>query len=353
MNLEDVARLAGVSRSTVSRVINNDRRVSERARRRVMEVIQRYEYHPNAAARSLASRRTHILGLLVPDALSHIFSDPFFPKLVQGAIEGCNESGNNLMMLMDTPGATSVNQMYRRVVRGRHLDAIVVASSVVNDPVVARLRKDGYPFVLVGRHPRFEDTSFVDTDNREGARQAVSHLLGHGHRRIAFIGGPENMIAAMDRYDGYASALSEAGAQPDPELVVFADFTYEAGYLAMRSLLPRRPEAVFAASDLIALGAYRALREAGVRVPDDVAVFGFDDLDAARVAEPPLSSVTQHPEELGREAVRIALRLLEHPDGAVHEVLPVPLAIRRSCGCEEAEGAGALPRQPGVQLAGR
>jgi LacI family transcriptional regulator len=341
MNLEEVARLAGVSRSTVSRVVNGDRRVSESARARVQRVIEEHDYHPNAAARSLASRRARIIGLLIPHAVGQIFRDPFFPVLVQGAIEACNEADYNLTMLMESDGDNiASDRVYTRVVRGRHVDGLVIASSVVEDPIIARLLRDRFPFVLVGRHPRHE-VSFVDVDNRSAAREAVAHLLSHGYERIAMINGPRNMIAAIDRYAGYVTALQEDGRLPDPALTVYSDFTRRGGYRAMKELiagpLPEGaglPDAVFVASDAMASGALQALRDSGLCVPDDVAVMGFDGLDETLVSRSILSTVVQPTASEGTEAVRALIELLDHPERApIQRFLPYELVLRRTCGC--------------------
>ncbi len=337
MNLEEVARLAGVSRSTVSRVVNGDSRVSETVRARVQQIIKEHNYHPNAAARSLASSRTRIIGLLIPHGVSQIFRDPFFPILIQGTVEACNETDYNLTMLMETAeeGIAS-DRVYQRIVRGRHVDGLVIASSVVEDPIITRLQHDGFPFVLVGRHPRHE-VSFVDVDNRTAASEAVAHLLQHGHDRIAMIAGPRNMIASIDRYAGYVNALQESGRLPDPELTIHSDFTRRGGYRAMNELLTRtisRPDAVFVASDAMASGALQALRDSGLCVPDDVAVMGFDGLEETLVSRSILSTVVQPTVEEGREAIRILLELLDRPGGPpIQRYLPTHLALRRSCGC--------------------
>jgi LacI family transcriptional regulator len=343
MNLEEVARLAGVSRSTVSRVVNGDRRVSDDARARVQQIIDAHNYHPNAAARSLASRRTRIIGLLIPHAVGEIFRDPFFPILVQGAVEACNAADHHLTMLMETAEHGSADRIYQRVIRGRHVDGLVIASSVVEDPIVARLQGDSFPFVLVGRHPRHE-VSYVDVDNRSAAREAVAHLLGHGYQRIAMIAGPRNMIASIDRYAGYVTALQEDGRLPDPDLTVYSDFTRRGGYRAMNGLLANpsgTPDAVFVASDAMASGALQALRDAGLRVPDDIGVMGFDGLEETLISRSVLSTVVQPTIDEGREAVRILLELLDHPERApIQRLLPTQLALRRSCGCaREAEPA--------------
>jgi LacI family transcriptional regulator len=338
MNLEEVARLAGVSRSTVSRVVNGDRRVSDGARSRVQEIIREYNYHPNAAARSLASARTRIIGLLIPHGVSQIFHDPFFPILIQGTVEACNQTDYNLTMIMETAeeGIAS-DRVYQRVVRGRHVDGLVIASSVVEDPIIARLQQDGFPFVLVGRHPRHE-VSFVDVDNRSGAREAVAHLLEHGFKRIAMIAGPRNMIASIDRYAGYVTALQEDGRLPDPDLMIHSDFTRRGGYRAMNEILARpvsRPDAVFVASDAMASGALQALRDANIEVPRDMAVMGFDGLEETLVSRPILSTIVQPTIDEGREAVRILLELVHRKEEGppIQRYLPTELALRRSCGC--------------------
>lgn len=344
MNLEEVARLAGVSRSTVSRVVNNDARVSGLVRERVQAIIQEHDYHPNAAARSLASRRTRILGLLIPQAAGTIFSDPFFPQLIQGAVDSCNAADHNLLMLMNSStDAQGMAQMHRRVLGGHHLDGLVIASSVVDDPIITYLHETHYPFVLVGRHPRYREIPSVDVDNRSAMQSAVTHLLEHGYRRIAFIGGLPNMIAAIDRYGGYVTGLQEAGLLPEPDLVIHGHFTQEGGYQAMQTLLAHQPDAVCCASDTMALGAVRAAHDAGCRVPGDLAVVGFDNIPAAAHSQPPLTTVAQPIAELGREAIRILLDRIAQPDQpAVHLLLPTQLCLRRSCGCPESAGSSLI-----------
>ncbi len=350
MNLEEVGRLAGVSRSTVSRVVNNDARVSGAVRERVQIIIQEHNYHPNAAARSLASRRTRILGVLIPQAAGTIFSDPFFPQLIQGAVDSCNAADHNLLMLMNSSNDPhGREQMHRRVLGGHHLDGIVIASSVVEDPIITYLHETRYPFVLVGRHPRYREIPSVDVDNRAAAQNAVAHLLEHGHRRIGFIGGLPNMIAAIDRYGGYVTALQEAGLLPEPALAVHGNFTQAGGYAAMQTLLAHRPDAICVASDTMALGAIHAARDAGCRVPEDLAVIGFDNIPAAAGAQPSLTTVAQPISDLGREAIRILLDRIAQPDHhPIHLLLPTQLILRRSCGCPETAGSSPTggDRQP-------
>ena len=337
VNLEEVARLAGVSRSTVSRVVNDDPRVSGAARNRVQEVIREHHYHPNAAARSLASSRTRILGMLIPRPVGAIFHDQFFAILIQDVINACNAHGQNLMLLMDTSDDDAVaERLYRRVIRGRHLDGIIIASSFVDDPIVALLDRQNFPVVHVGRHPEF-DVCHVDVDNRGAARQAVLHLASHGCTRIGYIGGTPNLIASIDRHGGYCDALAELGIDRDPTLEVDGDFSEPTAYDAMLRLLdiPKGPpEAVFCASDPMALAAMRATRDRNLRVPADVAFFGFDGIDRDRVDLPTLSTVVQPVDGLGRGAVELLLQQIEEPGSKpAPRVLSTKLAIRQSCGC--------------------
>ncbi len=337
MTLEEIARLAGVSRSTVSRVVNGDRRVSDSARTRVQNVIRDHDYHPNAAARSLASRRMRVLGLLVTKSVGGLFTDPFYPILIQGTADACNAADHTLTMLMDTSrDGHAIDQLYGRVIRGRHVDGLILACHAVDDPLVPRLQADRIPFVLVGRHPGAQ-VSFVDVDSRGAAREAVAHLIRHGYRRIAMISGPPHLIASIDRHAGYVTALQEAAVPPEPSSVVFADFTHRGGQRAMQGLLQNGasiPEAVFAASDALAFGALAAIQEARLRVPDDIAVMGFDGLAEGADTQPPLSTVTQPVADLGREAVRMLLTLIEDPDRTpIQRFLATELTPRRSCGC--------------------
>ncbi len=341
--LEEIATLAGVSRSTVSRVVNGDPRVSAAARERVEAVISECHYVPNAAARSLASRRTRIIGLLISPSVGVILTDPFFNQLIEGAVRAGNDSDYILTILMETGDSPhTADRIYQRFIRSRHVDGVVILSSVVEDPIVARLQGDNFPFVLIGRHPH-HTVNFVDIDNRSAATTAVAHLLQHGYRRIGIITGPANMIASIDRYAGYVNALQEAGRVPDPALTVYSDFTRRGAYRAMSHLLDRAsepPDAMFVASDTMASGVLQALRDQGLRVPEDVAVMGFDGLDEALVSQPILSTVFQPIRELGAEGVRALIELLEHPDSApIHRFLPYRLQIRRSCGCVEENSA--------------
>lgn len=337
--LEEVARLAGVSRSTVSRVVNQHPNVRPEVRERVWEVIRQTGYQPHAAARSLATRRTRIIGLIIPQAVTTLFTDPYFPILMRGVADACNAHNYHLMLSLFShrrvrDSHVQQDPLYRRVLRSRYLDGVVVSSAPLDDPIFPLLLEDNVPFVIVGRYPH-ERANYVDVDNVVGARMAVEHLLRLGHERIATITGPLNTFAAQDRLEGYRQALASRGIPVDEHLIMEGDFTEQGGRTAMQRLLPHQPTAVFAASDTMAVGAIKALREAALRVPEDVAVVGFDDVPLASMVEPALTTVRQPIEQLGSMAVELLIGLLESPKTAVgvhRVVLPTELVIRASCG---------------------
>ncbi len=331
MNLEQIAKLSGVSRSTVSRVINNDPHVSGVTREKVTQVVKRVNYTPNAAARGLAAGRTHVLGLVIPMGVSALFTDPYFPILIQGVSSACNAREYSVMLWLAEPEYE--RRQIRQIMYSGLVDGVIVSSMLLNDSLVQALSDGDLPFMLIGRHPTNPHASYVDADNISGAREAVTHLLRLGRTRVATITGPQSMIAGADRLAGYLAALRDRAGVSDPNLIAEGDFTEAGGYRAMQQLLARRPDGVFAASDMMAIGALRALREAGLCVPEDVAIVGFDDLPQAARTEPPLTTVRQPVHRLGAMAVDSVLDLLDHQDSAPRRiVLPTELVVRASCG---------------------
>ncbi|HOC22369.1 MAG TPA: LacI family DNA-binding transcriptional regulator [Anaerolineae bacterium] len=332
--LEEIARLSGVSRSTVSRVINNDPHVSEETRARVLEVVVRLNYQPNAIARSLAAGKTHVLGLIIPKRVVEVFSDPYFPILLQGAFAACNARDYAMTLWMADP-ADEI-RFIAKVLNNGLLDGVIISSMVLDDPLVTALNASKLPFVLVGRHPSAPEVSYVDVDNISSAQMAVEHLYRLGYRRIATITGMLDTISGVDRRQGYENALRIHAIPVDPALIVEGGFSETGGEAAMRRLLPLRPDAIFIASDAMAAGALRVLREAGLRVPQDMAVVSFDDTPIASRTEPPLTTVRQPIEALGETAVNTLLHVLEHPDaGPRRVILPTRLIIRESCGASQ------------------
>jgi LacI family transcriptional regulator len=331
LTLEDIARKCGVSRSTVSRVINGEANVSPDTRKRVEELIHQINFQPNLAARGLAAGKTRVLGVVIPMGITAIFTDPFFPLLIQGVSITCNSSDYSVMLWLDDPEYE--RRTIRQILYNGLVDGVIIASNLMDDPIVLALNEGKLPYVLVGRSPSNKKVNFIDVDNYGGSRKAVQHLLGLGRRRIGHIAGPHNLIAGLDRYQGYLSALYEGGIFPDPTLVVEGDFTDFGGYAAVQRLLPHHPDAIFAASDAMANGALRALIEAGVCVPQDISLVGFDDIPFASRTIPPLTTVRQPIQRVGSLAAEALIEVIKHPEMQPRQViLPTDLIIRGSCG---------------------
>jgi DNA-binding LacI/PurR family transcriptional regulator len=321
--LEAVAARAGVSRATVSRVVNGAANVKPDLRTAVMRAVEELGYVPNSAARSLVTRRTDSIALVVSEPPSRVFSDdPFFSAVIRAVSQELEAADRQvILMLASSPAGQARVERY---VAGGHVDGVILLSMHGADPLPAALGRSRAPMVSHGRPVSSLPVPYCDCDNRGGARTVVEHLVRTGRRRIATIAGPPDMTAAQDRLDGYHDAL--AGHRP---LVATGDFTRESGAHAMRGLLEKDPaiDAVFAASDLMAIGAMGALKAAGRRVPDDVAVAGFDDIGPAAFSDPPLTTVRQPVTEVAACIVTMLLRD-DPPDEPV--ILPTELVIRES-----------------------
>jgi LacI family transcriptional regulator len=330
-NLEDIARLAGVSRSTVSRVINNHPNVSAQTRQRVQAVIQAQHFRPNLAARALVTQHTHVLSLVIPLDIADTFTDPFFPTLIRGVTTTANQY-DYAVMLWVGDSAEEEERFYQRILNNSLCDGIVITQSFNTDPMIPRLQSAGYPFVVVGP-PQVDHLNYIDVDNLRAAQVAVAHLIRLGYERIGTITGRLTLGASQDRLQGYKQALERAGRPIQNDLIVEGQFNEISGYTGMKTLLQRGVDAVFAASDMMALGAMRAVHEQGLRIPDDIAVVGFDDMPVAATSSPPLTTVRQPIRDMGGLAAQALIDLL---NGRLEEpyqlVLPAPLIVRESCG---------------------
>lgn len=330
LTLEGVASLAGVSRATVSRVVNGSPKVSPEVRREVEAAIERLGYVPNRAARSLVTRRSGSFGLVITEPTGRLFSDPFFPRVLRGISAELNARDLQLVLLM--PNSPSDVQRTGDYLSAGHVDGAVLVSLHGADPLPARLSAAGIPLVLVGRPLRGVSASYVDVDNRQGARSAVEHLIATGRRAIATIAGPQDMPAGIDRLTGYRDAIGEAFRVSDATLEATGDFTQESGARAMTRLLAKRPDldGVFAASDLMAAGALSVLVASGRQVPDDVAIVGYDDSPVATSTQPQLSSVRQPIEEMGREVARLLIEAVEGTDRVQRRVILATELVKRA-----------------------
>ncbi|MFD7028631.1 LacI family DNA-binding transcriptional regulator [Streptomyces sp. NPDC059917] len=330
--LEEVAALAGVGRGTVSRVVNGSPRVSDQARRAVARAVAELGYVPHQAARALAGSRTDAVALVIPEAEARLFAEPYFLDLIRGVSAELASAEKQLLLTLVRTEAE--RRRLEHCVAARRVDGVLLASVHGDDPLPDRIAELGLPVVMNGRRSEAEPVDHVDCDNIGAGRAAVAHLVGRGRHRIATIGGPLDMYVARARLGGYRAGLAEAGIGPDESLVAIGDFTEEGGRRAMRGLLERAPDldAVFAASDVMAAGARGVLREAGRKVPGDVALVGVDDSVVARLMDPPLTSVRQPIEEMGRTMARLLLdKITEGSRGAgARRVLPTELVVRAS-----------------------
>jgi LacI family transcriptional regulator len=334
LTLEDVAKLAGVHRSTVSRVINDSPNVSPEARKKVKKVIQSTGYQPNAAARSLASQRSNMIGLVLPRSVSSFFTDPFFPHLTQGIAFGCNN--NNLSLSLFLAGnREDEDKILPRISRRGFLDGILIQAGRPDELLIDHLTKSNIPVVIIGRPFVSDGLSYIDIDNISAATRATQHLLDLGYQNIATIIGNHDSTVTIDRHEGFQKALAAAGRNIRPELVAEGDFSEHSGYLAMRTLLPYRPDALFCQSDIMAAGAMRAIQEAGLSVPEDIAIIGFDDIPIARQLKVQLTTVKQPITKFGIKAVELLIDLIENdPKPARRVILDTEIIVRDSCGAK-------------------
>lgn len=329
--LEAVARRAGVSRATVSRVVNGSTTVAVAIRDAVNRAVEELGYVPNQAARSLVTQRTESIALILPETASRVFSDDlFFPAVIRGVSLELEAADKQLVLMM--AGSAASHDRVERYAMAGHVDGVMFASMHGADPLPGSLARIGIPVVCSGR-PMAEVHSpvpYVDVDHFGGVAQAVEHFRTTGRRRIATIAGPQDMVAGVDRLNGYRAALAQAGLDG---LEAIGDFTRESGVKAMNELLAADPhlDAVFVASDMMAHGALQALRDAGRRVPGDVAVIGFDDFEISRYSDPPLTTVRQPIVDMGRTMARQMLGLVDDRlDVPQAVVLPTELVIRES-----------------------
>ncbi|SDC04423.1 LacI family DNA-binding transcriptional regulator [Streptomyces prasinopilosus] len=305
--LEEVAARAGVGRGTVSRVINGSPRVSDATRAAVEAAVAELGYVPNTAARALAANRTDAIALVVPEPETRFFAEPYFSDILRGV--GAALSDTEMQLLLIFAGSDRERQRLADYLAAHRVDGVLLVSVHADDPLPDMLARLEIPAVISGPRSAAEALTSVDSDNYGGARQAVEHLVARGRQRIAHITGRLDVYGAQRRVDGYRDALRDAGRPVDDLMIEAGDFSEEGGRRAMAALLERRPDldAVFAASDVTAAGARHALREAGRRIPEDVALVGYDDSAIARHMDPPLTSVRQPIQEMGRTMIGLLL----------------------------------------------
>jgi DNA-binding LacI/PurR family transcriptional regulator len=335
VTIKDVAKVANVAPSTVSRVIANSPRISEKTKERVREVMDQLGYHPNFIARSLASQSTRAIGLVMPSSTDVVFQNPFFPTVLSGLSEGAHSKQYALHM---TTGKTE-DEIFDGVVamvQGGRVDGVILLYSKVEDRVIAYLRERDFPFVVIGKPFKDdENISYVDNDNFKAGKEVTEHLIQLGHDRIGFIGGNLDLVVTVERLLGYEKALRNSGISLIDEYIVNDEFLRESGQDAVKVLLSleKPPTAMVVADDLMALGVLNKLDELGISVPDDISIVSFNNVLIAEMARPPLTSVDINIFDLGYQATKSLIQKIENPGEPIKRIIvPFKIVPRFSCG---------------------
>lgn len=312
VTIVDVAAKAGVSPSTVSRVISNDSRISQKTSRKVRKVMDELGYHPNMMAKSLVTKTTNNLGIVLPRPADELFQNQFFSEIIRGIVTKAAANSYNVLM---TAGANMFEEekAVERLVRGRNVDGIILLSSRHEDPIIYFLREKAFPFVLVGRSDQYHDIISVDNDNISASYDVTRHLIQLGHRNIAFVSGPLNLTVSKDRLSGYGRALFEAGIAHRNEFIFENSFTTEsATEITERILrLEQRPTAIIAIDDLTAFSIIRSLWARGLRVPEDCSVVGFNNTIISEMCLPPISSVDIGIYQMGKSVAQTLIQCIK------------------------------------------
>ena len=330
--IKDIAKRAGVSVATVSYVINNTRWVHEDKRRRVMEAIRELNYVPNAVARGLRVQRSNAISLIVSD-----ITNPFYPDIARACQEAAQARGYTVNIVNTDDSPDKMSEALKQLRGGKADGAVITSALPDNREEIGQLIREGYPLVLASRKLEDLGVDSIVADNRRGAMMAVSHLVGLGHRKIAFVNGVEGSWINKTRTEGYLQAMKEAGLPVHPEWLTSGQARYEASYRAARMLLSlpedKRPTAIMNLTDLGAYGVLDAATDMGVRVPDDLAVIGFDDLFISGLRNIQLTTIRIPRHEMGRLATEMLFDRMANRDAEPRSVvMPVELVVRKTCG---------------------
>lgn len=331
ITMDDLARISGFSKATISRALNDDPRVKDETRRMIKELAEQYNYHPHSVASSLAKQQSRIVGLVFPESPRSI-SDPFFLEFLKGVSETLSLTGYSLLIPpVEQEGLTGA---LKRLIFQHRADGIILTEPKIKDHRIELLREHNIPFVFLGSTVD-KDVFWVDGDNRGGAYQATRYLLDLGHQRVGILLGDEKLVSSRKRYQGYQEALKERGIVVREEWKLQGDFTFEGAYRLIKGMLRERAmpklTAIFASNDLMAIGAMRAFKEEGWRIPEDISLVGFDGIQLGRYMDPPLTTVQQPIYILGKKVSRKLITMLKKEEVAEQQTLvPLELVIRRS-----------------------
>ncbi|WP_160719437.1 LacI family DNA-binding transcriptional regulator [Bacillus sp. USDA818B3_A] len=332
VTIKEVAKLANVAPSTVSRVIANNPRISEATKRKVKKVMEELGYHPNLNARSLSSKATQTIGLVMPSSGDVVFQNPFFPTVLQGISEGVHEKKYALQM---TTGRSEqdIFEAVIQMVQGKRVDGMILLNSKLDDQVIEYLREMDFPFVVIGKPSKYtEEITHVDTDNVLSMKEATEYLIQLGHSQIAFIGGNPDLMVTVDRLNGYKQALSAANIPHQEEYIKHEEFLREGGQVAVKELmaLPQRPTALLVVDDFMALGVLNTLDELGIKVPEELSVVSFNNILLSEMSKPPLTSMDINILKLGFEASRSLIEKVENSAEPTKRIIIAHQMVERS-----------------------
>lgn len=329
LTIHDIAKKAGVSHTTVSRVLNDDSRVLPKTKDRVLSVVRAYNFVPNPRARAFSSNKSHLIGLLISD-----ISNPFFAELAKGMEDKAYELGYHVIICSTKKMHKGLG--YLNFLMKAGVDGLVFASATIREPKIRKLIKDDFPIVMVNQKLAGEDFNYVICDNKKGAQSIVNHLLDLGHTKIGIITGPENIFTGHERLVGYRNTLEQRGLVINEDYIIQKPFGWDSGYHGTRQLLDLqdRPQAIFAGNDNIARGVLDALSEAQLKIPDDIAVAGFDDTTFASHSSIKLTTINQKKYEMGCQTAKLLIEMIEQKTRGYnqHIILEPELIVRESCG---------------------
>ncbi len=332
ITISDIAHRANVSKMTVSRVLSGKGHVAPETAKRIKEIISEMGYQPNLIARSLSSKRSMIIGIIVPKTES-IFMDEYIAQVLSGVMTIIKDNDYRIM-LFPVDLDREQDSLYVDTTNSNMIDGLLLLKTKMNDPKLPTLLKSKLPFVLINHKKFGRDYNFIDTHNKQGAKIAVHYLYDRGYRKIAFVAGSMNETNGKDRLKGFQEAMAEVGLKYPEEYIVYGDFKKEKAYHEVGKLLTlkERPTAIFCSDDYMAIAAMQRIKEAGLEIPKDIAVIGFDNIELSRYVQPALTTIQQPLYELGVSAIKLLLNLITGKQKApVHKFLNVKLIERQSC----------------------
>lgn len=332
MNIDEIAKLANVSKTTVSRVLNNKPDVHEKTRKKIQEIIAKYDYEPNVFAKAISKKESRILGLVIPYKADYIFSNFFYEEMLKGISTEVNNKGYYLLFCY------TIDDSFIKLVKQKIVDGFILISPGRTDKYLLELlNRNNIPFVATSKIPGESNYTYVDVDNFYGAKMATEHLISLGHKKIGFIiNGPESLASSTDRLEGYKYVLAKNDIEYNEDLVKMGNTSINSGFKEMEKLLPEKPSAVFVANDMMAIGAMKAIKKHNMKIPDDISVVGFDDIALTEIIDPPLTTIRQPSFKKGVEATTLLIKYINEGKKPEAEELKLKLITRESSGyCKE------------------